>query len=1069
MARRVAGNNRSLSVAKLTRPRLFAAFPRERLFRLLDGQRRRPVVWIAAPPGAGKTTLIASWLDARKLPGLWYQVDSGDADPATFFYYLRQAAQGIAGRRKTPLPLLTPEYLADLPGFARRWFRELFARLPRPITLVLDNYQEAAEDSALHRAIEAATDEIPPDAQLIVISRCEPPAVYARLHASQRLARVTWEEIKLTLHEARGIAGDEGDLTTEVIDELHRESDGWAAGFTLMRERTRRTGLVNRIGEAQTMETVFDYFASQFFDEAPSEHRDILIRTAFLPRMTGALADAISGNTAATTLLEYLYRRHLFTNRRLSNGQVTYEYHALFRAFLRARAAQYFTQQGQAQLMIRAAGLLEQAVQADEAVALYLEAGEWKQAIDVILKLAPDFIAQGRGQTVNEWVVVMPPREIDAAPWLSYWRGAALTAVSLREARAAYERAYAGFLRGNDRLGQTMAVVGILENCLLELDNLHDADPWLPILDGLFTGEPSFPSPEAATRVYGALVSFMSWVVPRHRLFLLCRTRLEELLRTDLKPSSKVMAASQLLEYYGMAGHVRQGSELIIAIEPLLALPDVTPLVRALWNIRTFRHCLNTAEFARSFRNLDEALAIATENGLHFLLTLIHGHRCDMAFDLWDLDLAQSEIAKKRAALPLERRQGLRRYYTLLAKWSAGTGDWDAALKHAETALAFGFDTGLTWTQMAYSGLLASILGERGELARAKDVLAAARDIYPEEHFPLPHRRYGQIAAVLAAQAGEMESARALLRAELAALRAMGCRAPFYNSVTTRRLCHLALAEGIEVAYVRDIIHLQNIKPFTPDIPHWPWTLKVYTLGTFRLEIDGSPPPPARKAQHKPLDLFKALIAFGGKDVSIEVLAHALWPDAEADAASNALSMTLLRLRKLLKDDAAMILHERKLTLDEERVWVDVWALERRLDELEAKLREAQGDDAEVPRLGQRMIELYAGHFLTNDAEQPWMLTLRERLRSRVLRAWLSLGEHLERAARWQEAQTLYQRGIELDNLAEEFYRWLMICHHQLGQQSEALTVYRRCRDLLSVVLGIKPSPRTEAVKRSVM
>ncbi len=59
-------------------------------------------------------------------------------------------------------------------------------------------------------------------------------------------------------------------------------------------------------------------------------------------------------------------------------------------------------------------------------------------------------------------------------------------------------------------------------------------------------------------------------------------------------------------------------------------------------------------------------------------------------------------------------------------------------------------------------------------------------------------------------------------------------------------------------------------------------------------------------------------------------------------------------------------------------------------------------------------------------------------------------------------------RALELDNLAEGLYRRLMVSYRELGEMAEALKVYRRCRDMLSIVLGLSPSAETEAIRSSL-
>jgi LuxR family transcriptional regulator, maltose regulon positive regulatory protein len=236
--------------------------------------------------------------------------------------------------------------------------------------------------------------------------------------------------------------------------------------------------------------------------------------------------------------------------------------------------------------------------------------------------------------------------------------------------------------------------------------------------------------------------------------------------------------------------------------------------------------------------------------------------------------------------------------------------------------------------------------------------------------------------------------------------------------------------------------------------------MRVYVLGRFRLLAGDTPitiPPRLRK----PRELLQALIAFGGTEVSAGVLIDALWPDSEGDAAYHALESALYRLRQLLGSRDAARMEAGKVSLNLDQLWVDAW-------EFEAELARANDPVATGTERIRRLRLLYQGHFLQHETEKPWVLKTRQDLCDRMLRAIRDAARGCEHARRWEEAANLYRSGIELDSLNESLYRGLMLCHQQLGDHSEALQAYRRCRELLTRFLGIPPNAKTQALYHRV-
>ncbi len=116
----------------------------------------------------------------------------------------------------------------------------------------------------------------------------------------------------------------------------------------------------------------------------------------------------------------------------------------------------------------------------------------------------------------------------------------------------------------------------------------------------------------------------------------------------------------------------------------------------------------------------------------------------------------------------------------------------------------------------------------------------------------------------------------------------------------------------------------------------------------------------------------------------------------------------------------------------------------------------------------EKAIEIYKGPFLAQETERTWKISLSELLRSKFLRSIDKLGQYWQETGQYEDALDCYLKGLEVDDLAEEFYQCLMNCYHHLGRIADARAVYRRYRKTFST-LGLDPSAKIESVYKSLI
>jgi ATP/maltotriose-dependent transcriptional regulator MalT len=386
------------------RPRLSHAFASE-----------PAVVFLVAPPGFGKSTLIAQWQELHDRPFAWVSLDAGDNDPILLWRYIVEAIRGVeSGPRAAHQPPLRFPRGDVLKTVVPRVLNELES-LETEIVLVLEDCHWITNPKC-YESLAQFLDQIPNGVRLVLSSRSDPPVPLGRLRASGDLLELRVGDLSFTEGETRQFLNEtlQLGLSEEAVSVMWERTEGWPAGLCLaylsLRDATDREGFVATFGGSSRH--VVDYLSEVVLDSLDEEMRAFVLETSILDRMCGSLCDAVTGRWGSAKKLLELEHANLFLVP-LDDRREWYRYHHLFAELLRDELLRR-DPDSIPELHRRAAHWHAGAGDIGEAIRHWIAAGRFEDAARLVAEHYLTTLEWLGVEAISSWLDAFPPRAIAA-------------------------------------------------------------------------------------------------------------------------------------------------------------------------------------------------------------------------------------------------------------------------------------------------------------------------------------------------------------------------------------------------------------------------------------------------------------------------------------------------------------------------------------------------------------------------------------------------------------------------------------------------------------------------------
>ena len=376
-----------------------AKLHRERLVDAIHANVPRKLIAIAAPPGYGKTTLLADFAANTELPVCWVGLTEADKDVMRLTAVLAASMQKRFRRLRGRLD---PEALVGTPpeGLANYFINAIDSYVGETFVVILDDVHLINRSNSAITFINNLLADLPDQATLVTAGREVLEVSLARLMAEGDLGGFGPHDLTFTSEEVAALARiqSHAELGEREAEKLVEETRGWITGILL-------SGSLDDGGVSSVIQSprpmVYEYLAAVVLNRQPDPLRRFMLDASVLPVMTAAACDGVLQRKDSNRYLARLVREGLFVAA-TNESPRTYEFHPQFRQFL-VESLSSADQNRTRKLRLRAAKYLAESGSVEDAVLLYIDAGAAQKAAALADKHAKSMFVAGRIQTLAGW------------------------------------------------------------------------------------------------------------------------------------------------------------------------------------------------------------------------------------------------------------------------------------------------------------------------------------------------------------------------------------------------------------------------------------------------------------------------------------------------------------------------------------------------------------------------------------------------------------------------------------------------------------------------------------------